>query len=132
MTIALWCGLIAMLLPYVCFDIARNRGEAQTIDACATTTIPAIFRIGSGAWRSARGTRSSIRSNRFRASRRPSSSPTRCTLRSIRLMRSPMVWVVARMAYVAFYLGDKAAQRSAAQFLSLACVFGFFVAAGLA
>ncbi len=47
-------------------------------------------------------------------------------------MRSPMVWVVARMAYVAFYLGDKAAQRSAAQFLSLACVLGFFVAAGLA
>ena len=72
MTIALWCGLIAMLLPYVCFDIARNRGEAQTIDACATTTIPAIFRIGSGAWRSARGTRNSIRSNRSRASRRPS------------------------------------------------------------
>ena len=43
-----------------------------------------------------------------------------------------MVWVAARMAYVAFYLGDKAALRSAAQFLSLACVLGFFVAAGLA
>jgi len=27
MTIALWCGLIAMLLPYVCFGIARNRGR---------------------------------------------------------------------------------------------------------
>jgi len=64
MTIALWCGLIAMLLPYVCFGIARNRGEARTVDACATTTILAIFRIGSGAWRSARGARSSIRSNR--------------------------------------------------------------------
>ena len=43
-----------------------------------------------------------------------------------------MVWVAARMAYVAFYPGDKAALRSAAQFLSLACVPGFFVAAALA
>jgi len=47
-------------------------------------------------------------------------------------MRSPMVWVVARMDYVAFYPGDRAAPRSAAQFLSMACVPGFFVAAGLA
>ena len=27
MTIALWCVLIAVLLPYVCFGIARNRGR---------------------------------------------------------------------------------------------------------
>jgi uncharacterized MAPEG superfamily protein len=131
MTIALWCGLIAMPLPYVCFGIARNRGEARTVDACATTTILAIFRIGSGAWRSARGTRSSIRSNCSPASRRPSiAHPVHAPQHPVDALA--VVWVVARMAYVAFYLGDKAALRSAAQFLSLACVLGFFVAAGLA
>jgi uncharacterized MAPEG superfamily protein len=26
MTIAYWCVLVAILIPYICFGIARNRG----------------------------------------------------------------------------------------------------------
>jgi uncharacterized MAPEG superfamily protein len=42
-----------------------------------------------------------------------------------------VAWVVVRAAYVAFYLADKAALRSASQFLSLGCVLGLFIVAGL-
>ena len=43
-----------------------------------------------------------------------------------------VAWLVARVAYLGFYAANKAAPRSAVQFLSLACVLGLFVVAGLA
>ena len=43
-----------------------------------------------------------------------------------------LLWVVIRLAYVAFYLTDKSTLRSSAQFVSLGCVLALFVVAGLA
>jgi uncharacterized MAPEG superfamily protein len=42
-----------------------------------------------------------------------------------------LAWVVARVAYVAFYLADRSTLRSSAQFVSLGCVLGLFVVAGI-
>jgi len=41
------------------------------------------------------------------------------------------VWVLARIAHVAFYLTDKDKLRTSAQVISLACVLGMFVVAGV-
>jgi uncharacterized MAPEG superfamily protein len=41
-----------------------------------------------------------------------------------------VLWVLARVAYVTFYLADKATLRSTAQFVSLACVLALFIVAG--
>src|SRR5215475_15777715 len=41
------------------------------------------------------------------------------------------VWVLARVAHVAFYLSVKDKLRTSAEIISLACVLGLFVVAGL-
>jgi uncharacterized MAPEG superfamily protein len=41
-----------------------------------------------------------------------------------------VAWVLARLAYVTFYLADKSTPRSVAQFVSLLCVLGLFVVGG--
>jgi len=41
------------------------------------------------------------------------------------------VWVLARLAHMAFYLTNKDKLRTSAQVSSLACVLGLFIVAGL-
>ena len=132
MTIALWCVLIAVLLPYVCFGIARNRGRGPDGRRLRDNHDPREFPrriqgVAKRAW--------AAQLNSFE-----SLPGFAAAVIIAHLVHAPhtavdvlvVVWVVARAAYVAFYLANKAALRSAAQFISLACVLGFFVAAGLA
>ena len=132
MTIALWCVLIAILLPYVCFGIARNRGRGPDGRRLRDNHDPRDFPnrirgVAKRAW--------DAQLNSFE-----SLTGFAAAVIIAHLVHAPqnpvdalaVVWVVARGAYVAFYLANKAALRSAAQFISLACVLGFFVAAGVA
>jgi uncharacterized MAPEG superfamily protein len=130
MTTALWCVLIAVLLPYVCFGIARNRGRGPHGERLRDNRHPRDFPnriegLPKRAW--------DAHLNAFE------SLPAFAAAVIIaHLVHAPqnqidslaVVWVLARLAHVAFYLTDRSALRSAAQFASLACVLGLFVVAG--
>lgn len=132
MTIALWCVLIAVLLPYVCFGIARNRGRGPDGRRLRDNHDPREFprRIQGVAKRAWAAQLNSFESLPGFAAAVVIAHLVHAPHNAVDVLA--VVWVVARAAYVAFYLANKAALRSAAQFISLACVLGFFVAAGLA
>lgn len=132
MTIALWCVLIAILLPYVCFGIARNRGRGADRRRLRDNRHPRDFPnriqgVARRAW--------DAHLNSFESL--PGFAAAVIIAHFVHAPQHPVdalavTWVVVRMAYVAFYLADKATLRSASQFVSLGCVLGLFVAAGLA
>lgn len=132
MTIALWCVLIAILLPYVCFGIARNRGRGPDNQRLRDNHDPRDFPnrihgVAKRAW--------DAHLNSFESL--PGFAAAVIVAHVAHAPQNPVdalavAWVVARAAYVVFYLANKAALRSAAQFISLASVLGFFVVAGLA
>jgi uncharacterized MAPEG superfamily protein len=132
MTIALWCVLVAVLLPYVCFGIARNRGRGPDGRRLRDNHDPRDFPnrihgLAKRAW--------DAQLNSFESL--PVFAAAVIIAHLVHAPQEPVdalavAWVVARTAYVAFYLANRAALRSAAQFTSLACVLGLFVAAGLA
>jgi uncharacterized MAPEG superfamily protein len=132
MTIALWCVLIAILLPYVCFGIARNRGRGPDGRRLRDNHHPRDFPdrirgVARRAW--------DAQLNSFESL--PGFAAAVIIAHLVHAPQHPVdalavVWVVARAAYVVFYVADKAALRSTAQFISLACVLGLFVVAGLA
>ena len=132
MTIALWCVLAAVLLPYVCFGIARNRGRGadgrRLRDNHAPREFPnRIKGVAKRAW--------DAHLNSFESL--PGFAAAIIIAQMVHAPQSgidalALAWVLARAAYVTFYLADLAAWRSGAQFFSLACVLGLFVAAGLA
>ena len=132
MTIALWCVLIAVSLPYVCFGIARNRGRGPDGRRLRDNHDPREFprRIQGVAKRAWAAQLNSFESLPGFAAAVIIAHLVHAPHNAVDVLA--VVWVVARAAYVAFYLANKASLRSAAQFISLACVLGFFVAAGLA
>jgi uncharacterized MAPEG superfamily protein len=131
MTIAFWCVFVAVLLPYVCFGIARNRGRGPGGERLRDNRNPRDFPnriegLAKCAW--------DAQLNAFE------SLPGFAVAVIIaHLVHAPqnqidilaLIWVVARVAHMVFYLTDKSTFRSLAQFLSLACVLGLFVVAGL-
>ena len=132
MTIAFWCILIAVLLPYVCFGIARNRGRApdgkRLRDNHNPREFPSVIRgLPKRAWDAHLNAFESlpgfaaavIISHLVHASQQ-------------QIDALAVVWVIARVAYSIFYLTDKATLRTTAQVVSLLCVVGLFVIAGLA
>lgn len=132
MTIAFWCILVAALMPYACFGIAVNRSRGsdgrRVRDNRSPRDFPSIIQgTAKRAW--------GAQLNSFE------SLPVFAAAVIVAyLAHTPqqqidalaVAWVVLRVAYIAFYLTDRAALRSSAQFASLACVLGLFVAAGLA
>jgi uncharacterized MAPEG superfamily protein len=131
MTIAFWCVLAAILLPYICFGIARNRGRGVHGERLRDNRNPRDFPnriegLPKRAW--------DAQLNSFE-----SLPGFAATVIIAHLAHAPqnqidvlaVLWVLARVAYVAFYLTDKSTFRSSAQFISLACVLGLFVVAGL-
>ncbi len=56
MTIAFWCVFVAVLLPYVCFGIARNRGRGPSGQRLRDNRNPRDFPNRIEAWPSERGT----------------------------------------------------------------------------
>ena len=71
MTIAFWCVLAAIVLPYICFGIARNRGRGLQGNDFETTEILVSFQVASRGWPSVLGMLSLILSSHFLALRRP-------------------------------------------------------------
>lgn len=130
MTTANWCVLVAILLPYICFGLARNRGRAQGIrrDNRMPRDFPEqIEGVPKRAW--------GAQLNSFESLPGFAAAVIIAQLAHAPQMRVDVLaltWVVARIAYVVFYVSDRDALRSSMQFVSLACVLGLFVVAGLA
>jgi uncharacterized MAPEG superfamily protein len=131
MTTAFWCVFGAVLLPYVCFGIARNRGRDLQGRRLRDNRKPRDFPnriegLAKRAW--------DAQLNSFE-----SLPGFGAAVIIAHLAHAPqnqidalaLAWIVARVAYVAFYLGDRSTLRSSAQFVSLACVVGLFIVAGL-
>jgi uncharacterized MAPEG superfamily protein len=127
-TLALWCVGAAILLPYLCFGIARNtaRRSGTPRDNRNPREFPQrISGLPKRAW--------DAQINSFE-----SLPGFAAAVIVASLVHSPqsqvdalaVLWVLARVAYVVFYLADKSTLRSSAQFLSLACVLGLFIVAG--
>lgn len=130
MTIAYWCVLIAILLPYICFGIARNRGRGVDGKRLRDNRNPRDFpsRINGMAKRAWDAQLNSFESLPGFAA----------AIIIAHLANAPQIyidglalaWVVLRVAYVAFYLTDRSTLRSSTQFISLACVLALFIVAG--
>jgi uncharacterized MAPEG superfamily protein len=131
MTVAFWCVLVAVLLPYVCFGIARNRGRGPDGRRLRDNRNPRDFRdriegLARRAW--------DAHLNAFESLPGFAAAVIIAHLAQApqaRIDALAAVWVLARVAHMAFYLADKSTLRSSAQFVSLGCVLGLFVAAGL-
>ncbi len=130
MTIALWCVLVAILLPYACFGVAVNRSRVRgkrTRDNRNPRDFPnRIEGLPKRAW--------NAQLNGFESLPGFAAAVIIAQLvhaPQIRIDVLALLWVLARLAYIAFYLGDESTLRSSAQFVSLACVLGLFVVAGL-
>lgn len=132
MTVAYWCVLAAIFLPYACFGIARNRGRASDGRSLRDNRRPRDFPnhiegVAKRAW--------DAQLNSFESLPGFAAAVVIAHLASApqgEIDVLAVAWVVARVVYVAFYLADRPALRSAAQFVSLACVLGLFIAAARA
>jgi uncharacterized MAPEG superfamily protein len=131
MTIAFWCVLAAILLPYICFGIARNRGRGLHGERLRDNRNPRDFpnRIQGLAKRAWDAQLNSFESLPGFAAAVIIAHLAHAPQNQIDILA--VVWVLVRVAYVVFYLTDKSTFRSSAQFVSLACVLGLFVVAGL-
>jgi uncharacterized MAPEG superfamily protein len=127
MTIANWCVFAAILLPYICFGIARNRARhaGTPRDNRNPRDFPnRIAGLPKRAW--------DAQLNSFE------SLPGFAAAVIIsQLAQAPqpyvdalaLLWVLARIAYVALYIAERSTLRSTAQFASLVCVLGLFIIA---
>lgn len=131
MTIAFWCVLVGVLLPYVCFGIARNRGRGLHGERLRDNRNPRDFpnRIEGLAKRAWDAHLNAFESLPAFAAAVIIAHLVHAPQNQIDILAA--VWVLARAAHVAFYVTDKSTLRSSAQFVSLACVLGLFVVAGL-
>ena len=131
MTLALWCVFAAVLFPYVCFGIARNRGRDAQGRRLRDNRNPRDFpnRIEGLARRAWDAQLNSFESLPGFAAAVIIAHLAHAPQTAIDILA--LAWVAARVAYTAFYLADKSTLRSAAQFASLGCVLGLFIVAGL-
>jgi uncharacterized MAPEG superfamily protein len=131
MTAAFWCVLAAILFPYVCFGIARNRGRGLQGQRLRDNRNPRDFpnRIEGLAKRAWDAQLNSFESLPGFAAAVIIAHLVHAPQNQIDALA--LVWVFARVAYIAFYLTDKSTLRSSVQFVSLGCVLGLFVVAGL-
>jgi uncharacterized MAPEG superfamily protein len=124
MTTANWCVLAAILLPYICFGIARNRGRRFRDNHNPRDFPNRIEGLAKRAW--------DAHLNSFE-----SLPGFAAAVIIAQLAQAPqsqvdilaLVWVLARVAYVVFYVTDKSTLRSSVHFVSLACVLGLFIVA---
>jgi uncharacterized MAPEG superfamily protein len=129
MTTAFWCVLAAILLPYICFGIARNRGRGLRGERLRDNRNPRDFpnRIEGLAKRAWDAQLNSFESLPGFAAAVIIAHLAHAPQNQVDIIA--LAWVLARVAYVAFYLTDKSTLRSSVQFLSLACVLGLFIVA---
>lgn len=129
MTIAFWCVLAAIVLPYICFGIAVNRGRGADGERLRDNGNPRDFpnRIQGAARRAWNAQLNSFESlPGFAAAvivAHLAAAPQN------RIDALALIWVLARVVYVALYLADKSTLRSMVQLVSLGCVLGLFIVA---
>ena len=130
MTTAYWCVLAAIFMPYACFGIARNRGRGSNGRRLRDNHHPREFpnRIEGLARRAWDAQLNCFESLPGFAAAVIIAHLVHAPQNRIDVLAA--AWIAARVAYVGFYLADKATLRSAFQFVSLACVLGLFVVAG--
>jgi uncharacterized MAPEG superfamily protein len=132
MTIAYWCVLGAILLPYICFGIARNRGRSPDGRRLRDNDDPRDFPnringVAKRAW--------DAQLNGFESLPGFAAAVIIAHLApapQARIDALAIGWLVARLAYVAFYVTGRSTARTTAQVASLLCVLGLFVVAGFA
>lgn len=132
MTTAYWCVLVAVLLPYLCFGIARNRGRDSEGRRVRDNHNPRDFPnnitgLAKRAW--------GAHLNSFESLPGFSAAVIIAHLAHTSQQQIDViavVWVAVRLAYVGFYLTDRATLRTSAEIVSLLCVLGLFFAAALA
>ena len=132
MTIAYWCVLGAILLPYICFGIARNRGRDPDGRRLRDNSNPRDFPnridgVAKRAW--------GAQLNGFESLPGFAAAVVIAHLANVpqdQIDALAIGWLLARLAYVAFYLTRRSTDRTAAQVVSLLCVLGLFVVAGFA
>ncbi len=131
MTIAFWCVFVGALLPYVGFGIARNRGRGPRGERLRDNRNPRDFpnRIDGLAKRAWDAQLNAFESLPGFAAAVIIAHFVQTPQGQIDILAS--IWVVARVAHLAFYLADRDKLRTSAQVLSLICVLGLFVAAGM-
>jgi uncharacterized MAPEG superfamily protein len=124
MTIAYWCVLVAILLPYILFGFAASRA-GKLRDPHYPRDFPGhLSDMPKRAWGAHLNSFESLPG--FAAS---------VVIAHLAHGMQPyidtlaVIWVIARVAYGVFYLADKPLLRSSVQFVSLTCVLGLFVVA---
>jgi uncharacterized MAPEG superfamily protein len=131
MTIAFWCVFVGALLPYVCFGIARNRGRGSSGERLRDNRNPRDFpnRIEGLAKRAWDAHLNAFESLPGFAAAVIIAHLVQTPQAQIDILAS--VWVVARVAHLAFYLADRDKLRTSSEVLSLICILGLFVAAAM-
>ena len=130
MTIAFWCVLVAIILPYIGFGIARNRGRGPHGERLRDNRNPRDFPnraegLAKRAW--------DAHLNAFE-----SLPGFAAAVIIAQFMQAPQeqidalasIWVIARVAHMTFYLTDQDKLRTSAQLVSFVCILGLFVVAG--
>jgi uncharacterized MAPEG superfamily protein len=132
MTIAFWCVLAGIVLPYCCFGVARNRGRGADGKRLRSNRNPREFPfqisgVAKRAW--------DAHLNAFEALPAFAAAVLIAFLAKApqaRVDTLALAWVAMRVGHAAFYIADRPTLRSTCQFISLACVVGLFIVAGLA
>lgn len=127
MTIAYWCVLVGILLPYVCFGVARNRGRGPDGRRLRDNHDPRDFPnrihgVAKRAW--------DAQLNAFEALPAFAAAVIIGHLASVpqsQVDTLALIWVGARIGHALFYIIGRHSLRSASQFVSLACVLGLFI-----
>lgn len=126
MTTANWCVLAAIMLPYICFGVARNRARRFRDNRNPRDFPNQIKGLPKRAWDAQLNSFENLPA--FAAAviiaQLAHAPQTRVDILAL-------VWMFARIMYVLFYLTDRDKLRTAMQVFSFACVLGLFVVAGM-
>ena len=123
MSIALWCVLVAALLPFVATIMAKA-GNARTFD----NHNPREW-LAKQTGKAARA--NAAQANSFEAFPFFAAAVIVATMLhapQARVNLLAMIFIAARIAYIACYLADQATLRSLVWFVGIACTFAIFVA----
>lgn len=129
MTVAFWCVLVGIFLPYVCFGIARNRGRGPDGQRLRDNHNPRDFpnRIEGAAKRAWDAHLNAFEALPAFAAAVIIAHLAQAPQNGIDLLA--LAWVMARVAHLVLYLADKSTLRTTAQLAGLSCVVGLFVLA---
>lgn len=128
MTIALWCILVAALMPLVFTAVAKFGHEAGIH---RLNRQPRVFQADLTGFRA--------RAHWAHLNSIEAFPPFAAAVLTAQMLQAPqgrvdllaVLFILLRVLYGVFYLSDRAPLRSLTWFLGLACVIGLFVVAAL-